>query len=188
MAYSTLRRKTPLRAGGGFKPRQPLEKKPKGLLPARGCKTPSDGAKRPASARKESRSSMETHLDIVFSLYIRLRDAMPGGMTRCISCGRVLPFGQMQCGHYHTRHSRSVRWDERNCNAECSFDNCNNPDHLEGYRRNLIAKIGQEAFDELNVLAHQSRKWSGDELRDMIVHYTDEVRRLSKEKGINVKI
>lgn len=184
MNGSTLKRKTPLIAKSGFKARTGFKKS----LPSQ---HPTKRTEKPLRAHKvatNDRSSMETHLDIVFSLYIRLRDAMPGGMTRCISCGKILPFGQMQCGHYHTRHSRSVRWDERNCNAECSFDNCNNPSHLEGYRRNLIAKIGQEAFDELNVLAHQSRKWSGDELRDMIVHYTDEVRRLSKEKGINVKI
>lgn len=188
MSYSTLKRKTPLRSKSGFKPRQPLERKPKALLPAQGDKSPSEPQKKARTARKTPKSSLETHLDIVFSLYIRLRDAMDGGMTRCISCGRLLPFGQIQCGHYFSRSNLSTRWDERNCNAECAHCNCFDDKHLEGYKRNLVIKIGQEQFDALNVMAHGMRKWSGEELKDMIRHYTTEARRLSSEKGIKVRI
>lgn len=194
MAGSTLKRKTPLkaktplRAKGGFKPRQPLYGEPRALLPKKGCKKPSEGAETAKKAKKGTRSSLETHLDIVFSLYIRLRDAMPNGLVRCISCGKVFPFDMIQCGHYHSRRSLATRWDEDNCHAECATDNCFNPDHLDGYKANLIAKIGQDRFDALNIRAHGMRKWSGDELRRMIRHYTSEARRLSKEKGIKVKI
>ena len=191
---STLKRntpleaKTPLKANGGFKPSCGFKKKHGGQLPDRAEKSPQKAKEWAKTARKNDRSSLETHLDIVFSLYIRLRDAMPGGRTRCISCGRVFPFEQIQAGHYYTRHNRSVRWDEDNVHAECSLDNCSNPGHLEGYTKNLIAKIGQGRFDALSVRAHGTRKWSGEELREMIRHYTAEVKRLSREKGINVRI
>ena len=127
-------------------------------------------------------------LDMVFSLYIRLRDAMDGGRTICISCGRVFPFEQMQCGHYHGRRSLSTRWDEDNCSSECSLDNCSNPNHLEGYTVNLVEKIGQERFNALAARANQARQWSESELREMIEHYTVECRRLSKEKGIKIRL
>lgn len=155
MANSSLKRKTPLRPRSGR-----------------------------SKSGKNTRSSLETHLDIVFSLYIRLRDAMYGGMTRCISCGRVLPFDQMQCGHFFGRKNMNTRWDEQNCHSECVHCNCFDENHLEGYERNLIAKIGQSAFEDLCARAHGMRKWSGWELKDMIKHYTAEVKRLSREKGL----
>ncbi|WP_417894616.1 recombination protein NinG, partial [Bacillus safensis] len=38
------------------------------------------------------------------------------------------------------------RFDENNCHAECRHCNRFKADHLEGYRVNLIAKIGQQPF------------------------------------------
>ena len=143
--------------------------------------------KQPKKAKSE-RGSLTVHLDIVFSLYIRLRDAMPGGQTICISCGHQFPFEQMQCGHYYGRRSLSTRWDEDNCHSECCFDNCSNPNHFEGYTKNLIAKIGQERVEALRIRSNETRKWSRDELKELIANYTAEVKRLSKEKDINVKI
>lgn len=177
MSYSSLKRKTPLRSRGKLSRKQPLERKPQ-----------SERRSTERAPRKSGKSSLETHLDIVFSIFIRLRDAMDGGMTRCISCGRVLPFSQMQCGHFFSRSNLSTRWDELNCNAECARCNCFDDKHLVGYERNLVAKIGQGRFDELSARARGMRKWGGDELREMIRHYTAEARRLSKEKGISVRI
>ena len=194
MAYSSLKRKTPLKAktplksDGGFRARQTGGKNEKALPSDKSGKKPADGAKGGKSAGRQTRNSLETHLDIVFSLFIRLRDAMEGGMCKCISCGRVLPFSQIQCGHYFGRANMSTRWDEDNCNAECVHCNCYDDDHLVLYKLNLIRKIGVDAYDALCARAHGMRKWSGDELRAMVKRYTAEARRLSREKGIKVKI
>lgn len=88
-------------------------------------------AKEKPAARKRRQPSLSTmvkKLDKVFSQYIRLRDAMPGGVFRCISCGRTLPIGRADCGHYFSRRHMSTRFDEDNCNAECSY--CLTPDSL----------------------------------------------------------
>lgn len=187
MAYSSLKRKTPLKRSG-FKRSYGCFKSSDGQTPAKVDKKPPEAKERAKKARKSGKSSLETHLDIVFSVYIRLRDAMDGGLTRCISCGRVFPFGAMQCGHYFGRANMATRWDEENCSSECAFCNCSDANHLEGYTRHLKEKIGEDAFEALARRAHGTRKWSGDELRDMIKHYTAEARRLSREKNINVKI
>lgn len=188
MAYSSLKRKTPLKAKGGLKPSCGFKKKPAEQQPARTEKKPQRARKSPSVPRRSERSSLETHLDIVFSLYIRLRDAMDGGRTRCISCGNVFPFEKIQAGHYFTRHNMSVRWDVDNVHSQCFMCNCHESGNIESYTPRLVAKIGQERYDALCARAREARKWSGDELRDMIRLYTKEARRLSKEKGINVKI
>lgn len=76
----------------------------------------------------------------------------------------------------------NTRYDEKNANAECSFCNRFKSDHLDGYRENLIRKIGQEEFDKLRVRANMSRRWSEWELEMMIKHYQAKVKELKKTK------
>lgn len=133
--------------------------------------------------RQPSLSTMVKKLDKVFSQYIRLRDAMPGGVFRCISCGRTLPIGRADCGHYFSRRHMSTRFDEDNCNAECSYCNRFDAEHLIGYRENLIRKIGLRRYQLLGVRANETKKWSCFELEVLARHYQGKVRELEKEKG-----
>ena len=127
-------------------------------------------------------------LDKVFSLYIRLRDSMPSGYFKCISCGQIKRFDQADCGHFYSRTHMATRFDEDNCSAECGFCNRFKADHLIGYQTNLIKKIGVGRFELLGVKAHSTKRWSDFELEAMIKHYTNEAKRLSSEKGIKVSI
>ena len=123
-------------------------------------------------------------LDRVFSEFIRLRDTMPNGMFRCISCGKIKPYSQADCGHYHSRTHMSTRFDEENANAECRACNRFCADHLVGYRKNLITKIGENRLDVLEWRAHQMKKWSDFELKELIKHYQVKVKELKEEKGL----
>ena len=128
-------------------------------------------------------------LDSVYSLYIRLRDAGDGGWTKCISCGKILPFEKMQCGHFYSRRHIATRWDEYNCNSECGICNCHETDHLLGYRENLLKKIGQAEFDRLSERYREESKEPEDWEYDILIKgYRDICRKLSREKGIRVTI
>ena len=121
-------------------------------------------------------------LDSVFSLYIRLRDSMPNGMIKCISCGRIKPFGDFDCGHFHSRRHMSVRYDEDNCHAECKYCNRFSADHLIKYRENLIKKIGQMRVDKLDWKASSTKKWAEFELKELIKYYNLQIENIKKEK------
>ena len=136
--------------------------------------------------KSPSLSSLTEKLDTVFSKFIRLRDAMPSGMFRCISCGKIKPIDQADCGHFHSRIHMSTRFDEDNCHAECRYCNRFSADHLIGYRENLIKKIGEQRFTLLEVKAHETKKWSHFELEMLIKYYKAHVERLTKEKGIRL--
>lgn len=138
--------------------------------------------------RTKRKPDLVKKLDRVFSLYIRLRDAMPSGFVRCISCGKIKRFEDVDCGHYFSRTHMATRFDEDNCNAECRSCNRMSADHLIGYRKNLVAKIGLNRIDRLDVLAHSQKHWLDSELEEKIRYYTAEVRRLSQEKGIHVNL
>lgn len=136
--------------------------------------------------KSPSLSALVERLDKVFSKYIRLRDAMPGGLFRCISCGKIKPIGQADCGHFHSRTHMSTRFDEDNCHAECRYCNRFSADHLIGYRENLIRKIGEQRYLLLEVKAHETRKWSHFELEQLVKYYKSLVEKLQKEKGIKL--
>ena len=127
-------------------------------------------------------------LDKVFSAYIRLRDVMPNGCFRCISCGQIKRFEQGDCGHYYSRIHMATRWEPDNCHMECRGCNRVSSDHLIGYRRNLVEKIGLERINRLEMMAHSQKHWLDFELQEKIDYFTQEVKRLSAEKGIKVKI
>ena len=123
-------------------------------------------------------------LDKVFSRYIRLRDCMPNGYFRCISCGQIKPYAQADCGHFHSRRHMATRFDEDNAHAECRACNRFSADHLIQYEKNLKAKIGQLRFDKLAWRASQSKKWTDFELIELTKYYKDLGDKLSKEKGL----
>lgn len=137
--------------------------------------------------RAKGKPNLVHKLDTVFSLYIRLRDVMPNGYVRCIACGRIKKFEEVDCGHFHSRIHMATRYDEDNCNAECRFCNRMSADHIIGYSQNLVKKIGQTRFDYLNVKAHSTKHYMDSELEQMIEHYKQEVKKLSSLKGIKVR-
>lgn len=88
-------------------------------------KKKSSGGKKKKSPDK---MTLVRKLDKIFSLYIRLRDSKPygGKYFKCISCGQIKEFAKADCGHYFSRRHMSTRFNEDNCNAECSY--CLTPD------------------------------------------------------------
>ena len=177
----TLQRKTPLRAKSPLQRKSYLKskqksKKEKSKFEISEIKKRTKGFK--------SVSSLEKKLDRIFSRYIRLRDTKPYDFRygKCISCGRVLPYDKLDCGHFHSRIHRNTRYDEDNCHCECHYCNRMSADHLIKYQENLIKKIGQQRFDLLKVKASMTCKRTAFELELMIKEYEKKVKELEKGK------
>lgn len=130
--------------------------------------------------KKPSVATLTRKLDKVFSEFIRLRDSKPYGYKyfRCISCGQIKPFEQMDAGHFVSRIHKATRWDEENVNGECRACNRMSADHIIWYQRNLEAKIGRGRVDMLVARGRQTKKWSAWELQLLIDHYKQEVEKL----------
>ena len=139
-------------------------------------KTPKSGIKE----RKPSTATLVRKLDKVFSLYIRLRDSAAYNYQyfRCISCGQIKPFEQMDCGHFISRTHQATRFDEENAHGECRFCNRFSADHIIAYQRNLEAKIGKDRVDMLLARGRMTKKWSAFELQLLIKHYQQEVDKM----------
>ena len=112
----------------------------------------------------------------VFNQYIRLRDkAQP-----CISCGSKLG-SKYDAGHFYSMGGhKAVTFDEDNVHAQCVTCNQFKHGNLLEYRTRLCSKIGQERFDELEAKRHQVKKWTKEELEQIIKTYKNKIKDAGK--------
>jgi hypothetical protein len=108
---------------------------------------------------------------IVFNKYIRERDKN----ETCISCGNIPK--KSNAGHFWNANNHwNVRFDEDNVHLQCERCNSFLSGNLIEYRANLITKIGAERFSQLEAKARVTRKFTKDELKEIIKKYKDLVR------------
>jgi len=111
-----------------------------------------------------------------FNTYIRTRDS---GLN-CISCDKKLT-GKFDAGHYFNANNHwSVRFDERNVHGQCV--NCNQHKHgnLLNYQIGIQQRIGADQLIELHAIAHNTRKFTRDELRELISIYKEKTKALKE--------
>ena len=109
-------------------------------------------------------------LDKVFSEYIRRRDTDLNGEVKCCTCNTRLHWKKMDAGHW-IRRSRSIllRFDERNCHAQCITCNQFKGGNLEEYDRFILNTYGMNVLDELIEASKTEThffQWEIDELTD----------------------
>lgn len=107
----------------------------------------------------------------VFNLAIRKRDIDDDGRANCISCGKSFSFEDLDCGHFISKMSSMIRFNEDNCHAECVGCNRMNDDHLIGYENNLIKKIGYDRVQDLYKQASKTNKWDRSVLNELYEKY-----------------
>jgi hypothetical protein len=133
-------------------------------------------------AWKETKTRMKTDLkttqdwlkeaQTVFNQFINLRDK---GLP-CVSCGKPIK-GRVNASHFwNANNHHNVRFDEDNVHSSCITCNQFLSGNLLEYRTRLCSKIGQERFDELEAKRHVTKKWTKDELKEIIKKYKELVR------------
>jgi hypothetical protein len=112
----------------------------------------------------------------VFNKYIRLRDKG----KNCISCDKKPK--KENAGHFYSAGTHtSVRFDERNVFLQCEHCNSFLSGNLLLYRENLLAKLGYEEFERLSAEAMKTRKYSREELKEIIATYKEKIKQLTNK-------
>jgi hypothetical protein len=88
--------------------------------------------------------------------YVRKRDSLyDGEYFVCISCDKLKPKSKCNAGHFYSRGNfGSVRFNLDNIHAQCIKCNLHLHGNLIPYQKNLIKKIGQARFDNLEMMAY----------------------------------
>lgn len=142
-------------------------------------------------------NQLKKEFDKIFSWYIRLRDAktMSDGQLYgvCCTCGKSIPvFVQgkykmirnckWQNGHYITRNSSPLRFNEKNCNGQCEACNVWNKGEIRKYALFLETKFGFGILQELNELKKETIKFTKSGILDKIKYYESKIKELENEK------
>jgi hypothetical protein len=110
---------------------------------------------------------------VVFNKYIRERDK---GLN-CISCEK--PPLKKNCGHYYSQGGHSnVRFDEDNCHLQCEHCNTYLSGNLLNYQIGIEKRIGADRLIELQGRAHLEKRWSVDEIKELIKKYKEMYNQL----------
>ena len=128
--------------------------------------------------KKKMQEDLETIQDlvkatqIVFNKYIRLRDKD----ELCISCKQKPK--KSNAGHYYNANNHwNVRFDENNVHLQCEHCNTFLSGSLIEYRKNLIKKIGIEQLTLLEAEAKKTRKFTKEELKEIIETYKKKIKQ-----------
>lgn len=144
-------------------------------------KMEADKAKKTRKKKAECKKAILTRTErlakaqVAFNAYIRCRDKD----QPCIVCG-THHNAQYQAGHFYTRGARAdLRFNEHNCFKQCARTNrYTSVDTAEKFRKNVIARIGQEEFDKLSIVGRSD--WSDEEINEIERTYKAKLKELRK--------
>jgi hypothetical protein len=126
-------------------------------------------------------TKLKKKLDKIFSEYIRKRDSDYRGFCKCISCSKEYPAfgGKIHAGHLFSRRYLSIRYDEKNVNAQCSY--CNT--FLNGNQllaaRGVERKWGKGVVEDLESRMNVVVKLSRIDYEEAIEYYKKKIKELS---------
>ena len=113
----------------------------------------------------------------VFNQYIRQRDKN----ELCISCGKEIK-GVTHASHYLSSGGHSnIRFNEDNVWSSCYKCNVMLSGNQIEYRIRLIKKIGLERVEWLENNSHVTKKWTIEELKNIINIYKKLVNKKNKK-------
>jgi len=131
---------------------------------------------------KEYREKTKTNSDYIkitqqiFNKYIRLRDQN----EKCISCDNKLT-GKYDAGHYFSCGAYpALRFNEMNVHASCVRCNQHLHGNISEYTIRLPQRIGAEAYQHLVDNRNQPRKYTSEELKELISIYKEKIKELTK--------
>ena len=131
--------------------------------------------------KKELKEKLETVQSLTkkaqtyFNAYIRARDKN----KTCVSCNKPLG-SKFDAGHYYSAGGfGSVRFNELNVHGQCVYCNQHLHANLLNYQIGIEQRIGGEALIKLHEQAHQIRKYTREELRDIIEIYKRKIKEIN---------
>lgn len=127
----------------------------------------------------EDLQTLVSDLDIIFSRYIRLKDADLYGNVKCISCPKVDNWKNFDNGHFIRRGHMYTRFSETNCRPQCVHCNRTKNGNLAEFSKALeLERPG--TVEQLQEQAKIIYKYSREELKGLISDYTRKLKTIQK--------
>lgn len=108
---------------------------------------------------------------IVVNRYVRKLYSKSDNTTRCYTCLRWVSTKQIDASHFISVRHQSTRFDLNNLRSCCQDCNRYAYGNLKRFRQHLVAEIGEDAVEELEMRSKQHKHWTREELQELITKY-----------------
>lgn len=129
--------------------------------------------------------TIDEKLDEVFSKYTRMRFADWKGWVHCFTCTWYGHWKECDAGHFISRGSFSVRWDDDNARPQCTACNRAKDGQHDIFEEELLWTIGDERVEKLKKRGQQNRLMDDEAKKTRLIHMEAMVKAL--EKGHTVE-
>ncbi len=114
------------------------------------------------------------------SEYNRRKDANWDGNTSCVTCNKVTHWKQLQAGHFVPSRCNAILFDDRGIHAQCWQCNCGKNGQWVEYEAFMLSKYGQKVIDEIKRNKTLTKKFTAEELLQIIENYKEKLAKLPK--------
>jgi len=128
--------------------------------------------------KKKTLTKLKKKADALLSEIVRRKEAK-NGYAKCVTCGVVKPWKEMQLGHYISRAHLSTRFLEKNCHVQCVGCNVFKGGNMDEYALFMVRKYGNKVLTELNTLKWQEVKYSIQDYEDRIEKYKERIKQMA---------
>ena len=119
-----------------------------------------------------------------FSLYIRLRDCLittgSAESCKCVTCGNIVPYDQLDAGHAISGRHNAVLFDESIVYAQCRKCNQGGDGEKIAFRNFLVNLHGEEWMEMKEQGAKQAVQIDDAGYRLIGEHYRKEYKKLEE--------
>ena len=123
-------------------------------------------------------SKLKKKLDVLFSQYIRRRNADHLGRVKCFTCGIEKHWKEQQAGHFQSRSHHSTRWDEVNVQVQCVKCNMYRQGEQYKFGMYLDQRFGDGTAEELEHRAKTIVKLNRVDYKEAIERYKQKIKEL----------
>lgn len=117
-------------------------------------------------------NKLEALLWTHFSTYIRSKDADFQGFVNCYTCGKRIDWKyEAEAGHYIKRSYKALKFDERNVKPQCTRCNHFLDGNQDEFADHLELDYGHGILQKLKALKYQEKRFTRQELMELIEHY-----------------
>jgi hypothetical protein len=132
--------------------------------------------------KKKTIAKLVDDTAILLQKLVKLKASDANGYCQCVTCGAIDHWKNMQGGHYIQRKWTATKLMEENIHVQCPA--CNGgfggrpKGNLGRYALYLEDMYGREFVEELEILKHQTKKYTRAEVLEIQTEFKDKIREL----------
>lgn len=127
---------------------------------------------------RTKKQRLKDKADKLFSELIRRKYSDWKDEATCYTCGKIAPWKELQCGHFISRSSTKLRFDERNARCQCVGCNVFKSGNYIEYTTRMIDEKGKAFVEKLKREGKEECRLGEKDLEDICKKLQSKINKL----------